>query len=1049
MSRPYVPLLCKSNYSFLEGASHPEELVETASAHGLPAVGLTDRDGVYGVVRGWARTKSLEEGSRTRVIVGADVSVDDGTRIALLATTRAGYANLTRLLTRGRMRCEKGESVVGWDEVCQRAEGLIALWGAGESALAAAGREPRGLAFELKEAFGDRLYAAVTRHDRPGDLDREERVRARARYYGLPEVAAIEVLYHDASRRALQDVLTAVRHKSTLTETGRRLLPNDRHALATPREFSERFGDMPDAVDRTLEIADRCAFGLEQLRYRYPSERLPDGTTSMEFLRQQTHEGARWRYGGEIPASVWTQVERELDVIETLDYPGYFLTMCEIVRWCREQKILCQGRGSAANSAVCFCLGVTAVDPVRMDLLFERFLSVERAEPPDIDLDIQHGRREEVIQHVYDKYGRTHAAMVANVIRYRSRSAVRDVGKALGLPVASLERIAKLLGYHGAFGDEALELAGLDPSLRLHRHLLDLVAQLADFPRHLSIHPGGFLLGHEPVHDLVPIENATMDDRTVIQWDKYDVEELGLFKVDLLGLGALTHLDLCFRLLQQHQNIALSMATMPVGDAQTYEMVSRGDTVGVFQIESRAQMAMLPRLQPRVFYDLVIEVAIVRPGPITGDMVHPYLRRRRGDEEVTYPHPCLEPVLAKTLGVPLFQEQVMKLAVVAADYTAGEADQLRRDMAAWRSKGKLEGHREKLLTRMVAKGIAPEFAERVFNQIKGFGEYGFPESHAASFALISYATSYLRTHHPSTSLCGLLNAQPMGFYSPATLVEDAKRHGVTVRPVSVTESDWDCTQEPCEWEGAAEGESEWVVTPEPFAVRMGARFVKGLRELDWARVALARTQGPFGSLEGFVRRTRIPRLGLERLAEAGAFEVFGLTRRDALWAVKGLAPTIGEALSLPTGEAAIGLPSLDGFDTVAWDYRASGHSTRDHPLATIRDDLRRQGLPTARELNRLTDGSITRYAGIVICRQRPMTAKGVTFMTLEDETGFVNLVVWEAVFQRFAVIAKTQPFLGVTGKVQSAEGVTHFVANSLWAPEVPRAPIKRDSRDFR
>ncbi|WP_337289074.1 error-prone DNA polymerase, partial [Candidatus Methylomirabilis sp.] len=635
--------------------------------------------------------------------------------------------------------------------------------------------DPDEVAGQLRDAFGDRLYAFLARHRQADEVRTEARLRARAARYGLSLVAATEVLYHTQARRPLQDVLTAIRHGVTVSSAGRRLKPNAEHDLKPPSDFAALFVDDPAAVARTEEVAVRCAFSLTELRYRYPSERLQDGTTSAQRLRQLTFEGAKHRYGGEVPPDVLRQLEMELHLIDALDYPGYFLTMWEIVEFCRQRGILCQGRGSAASSAVCYCLSITAIDPVRMGLLFERFISKERAEPPDIDLDIQHNRREEVIQHVYDTYGRSHAAMVANVIRYRPRSAVRDVGKALGLPETSLDRLARLLSHHGDIEPEALRQAGLDPETPLHRHLLRLTNEILETPRHLSIHPGGFLLGHDPIWTIVPIENATMPDRTVIQWDKDDLEALGLFKVDLLGLGALSHLNLTFRLLKQHRGLELDMATIPPNDPTTFEMIQRADTVGVFQIESRAQMAMLPRLRPRAFYDLVIEVSIVRPGPITGGMVHPYLRRRRGEESVLYPHPSLQPVLEKTLGVPLFQEQVMRLAMIAADYTPGEADQLRRDMAAWRGPGRIERHRERLISRMRAKGIAAEFAERVFSQIRGFGEYGFPESHAASFALIAYATAWLKRHYPAEFTCALLNAQPMGFYAPATIVEDAKR----------------------------------------------------------------------------------------------------------------------------------------------------------------------------------------------------------------------------------------------------------------------------------
>ncbi|MGD2064573.1 MAG: PHP domain-containing protein, partial [Nitrospirota bacterium] len=615
----YVPLWCKSNYSFLEGASHPEELVERAHGLGLPAFALTDRDGVYGIVRAHVRAAELG----VRLIVGAQVTVDDGTTLLLLARDRGGYGNLCRLLTTGRRRAPKGESRVGWGGVCEAAPGLIGLWGGAPSRLAAEAA-PDAVAGPLRDAFGDRLYALVARHRAAGEREAEARIRRRAARYGLPIVATTEVLYHERARRPLQDVLTCIRQRVSLTTAGRRLRQNAEHALPPAAVIATLFADDPAAVARTREAAERCTFSLAEIRYRYPAERLPDGTSAAVWLRRLTFEGARERYGGRVPAAVRRQLDKELALIAALDYGGYFLTMREIVEFCREHQILCQGRGSAANSAVCYCLGITAIDPVRMGLLFERFLSKERAEPPDIDLDIQHDRREEVIQHVYARYDRDHAAMVANVIRYRPKSAVRDVGKALGLPATAMDRLARHLAHRHALDEVALTEAGLDPSAPGHRHLLRLTGEILDFPRHLSIHPGGFLLGHTPVSELVPIENGAMADRTVIQWDKYDVEALGLFKVDLLGLGALTHLDRCFRLLADHRGVALSMATLPADDPATFEMACRGDTVGVFQIESRAQMAMLPRLRPRCFYDLVIEVSIVRPGPITGGMVHPY-----------------------------------------------------------------------------------------------------------------------------------------------------------------------------------------------------------------------------------------------------------------------------------------------------------------------------------------------------------------------------------------------------------------------------------------
>jgi len=1027
----YVPLWCKSNFSFLEGASHPDEFVDEAYRLGLPALALTDRDGVYGVVR--AHVKAREVG--LKVIIGSQITVDDGSAIVLLAQDRGGYANLCQLITKGRLRSEKGESVATWDEVCAHASGLVALWG-GDQSLVVGEAAPDQVAGKIRDAFADRLYGLIARHRREEEVTQEARLRERATRYGMPLVAANEVLYHTPVRRRLQDVLTAIRLGIPVASCGHKLKPNTEYGLKSPYAFAQLFGDDPAAFNRTLEIAERCNFSLNEIRYRYPSEQLPDGTTSAEWLRRQTFNGARRRYGEKIPDKIVMQIEKELEIIEALDYPGYFLTMWEIVEFCRVNDILCQGRGSAANSAVCYCLGVTAVDPVHMGLLFERFISKERAEPPDIDLDIEHDRREEVIQHVYQKYGRDRAAMVANVVRYRSRSALRDVGKALGLSETALDRVAKFVSSYEHVRPEALEQMGLDTSGGLHEHLLQLSNEILDFPRHLSIHPGGFLLGHEPIPDMVPIENATMPERTVIQWDKEDVEDLGLFKVDLLGLGGLTQLDLCFRLLRENRGVELSMATIPPKDEATFDMICKSDTVGVFQIESRAQMAMLPRLRPRNFYDLVIEISIVRPGPITGGMVHPYLRRRQDKEKVEFPHPSLKPVLEKTLGVPLFQEQVMRLAMVAADYSPGEADQLRRDMAAWHRTGRMERHRERLITRMQAKGIAVEFAERVFEQIRGFGEYGFPESHAASFALIAYATAWLKCHYPAEFACSLLNAQPMGFYMPATIVEDAKRHHVVVRSIDVQVSDWDCTLEPCPESAGG------------YAVRMGLRYVKGLGEGEWERIVRARAVAAFASLHDFVRRTGLDEGSLSALAEAGAFDSLQVDRRTALWDVRRLARMQKESLSLPARERKPDFTALSDFEEVSWDYRRTSHSARRHPLEPMRASLVRHGLPDARTVASMPNGAKVRYAGLVICRQRPGTAGGVVFMTLEDETGFVNVVVWESVFQRYPVFAKTVSFLGITGKLQAEDGVVHLVAEELWEPRLELKPTSTRSRDF-
>lgn len=1031
-SATYAPLWCKSNYSFLEGASHPDELVETAHQLGLRALALTDRDGVYGMVR--AHVKARELGFH--LIVGSEITLQDETNLVLLAMTRKGYANLCRLISDGRLRSPKGTSRVSWEEVCEHADDLIALWGGPNSALA--GMEEPEMSGPMRDAFGDRLHALLTRHEAAGETRLEHRIRERAKNMGLATVAGMEVLYHTTARRDLQDVMTCIRHGVTLANAGRLTKPNAGHALRAPDDFLRLYADDPDSVLRTLEISNRCQFSLAEIRYRYPLENLPGDTTPSQWLRQLVMQGAAQRYPSGLKVDAQQQLEKELTLIRDLDYEGYFLTMWEIVRFCRENDILCQGRGSAANSVVCYCLGITAIDPVSMGLLFERFISRERAEPPDIDLDIEHDRREEVVQHVYRKHGRRHAAMVANFIRYRTRSALRDVGRALGFPETSIERLARHAPHYEKPEQGMFNNAGLDLNTPAFRHLLRLTAEIQNMPRHLSIHPGGFLLGHEPVSDLVPVENATMPDRTVIQWDKEDVEDLGLFKVDLLGLGALNVVHRCFDLIKRHEGKELTLATIPPDDQPTYEMIQRADTVGVFQIESRAQMSMLPRLKPKDYYDLVIEVSIVRPGPITGGMVHPYLRRRNEEEEITYPHDCLKPVLKKTLGIPLFQEQVMQLAMIAADYTPGEADQLRRDMAAWRSAGRIERHQQRLIERMTRKGIPREFAERVFEQIRGFGEYGFPESHAASFALIAYATSWMKCHHPAAFLCAMLNAQPMGFYSAATLVQDGQRHGVEIRPVDVQTSNWDCTLE--RQSGSGEGH----------AVRMGLCYVRGLSEAVGERVMAVRRGRPFQSLDDFARRTGFSTEIMSHLTESGAFECFRSERRNTLWNVLSLETANGEQESLDLDLAGpdVDFGALDSLETIRWDREFTGHSPRGHPLAPLRDELNRRGLPDASTINHLQDGSRVHYAGMVICRQRPGTANGVVFMTLEDETGFVNLVIWEKVFQKFQILARTESLLGVSGKLQNQSGVTHLIAQRLWSPRLRSRPIPQKSRDF-
>ncbi len=1078
----YVPLWVKTNHSFLEGASFPEELVERAHELGLPAIAITDRDGVYGLVRAHMRAKDLG----VRIITGAQLTLGIDERlhhVIALAKTRHGYADLCRALSRGHARCEKGESLVHIADI-EEACDLLFLCTTPESLRKLGRNQPPSS-----------LFALCARHLRDHERPLERGLRDVARELDVRVLGANEVLYHDKARRPLQDILACIRAGKVLSEAGHTIRANAEHDLKTAEQMAHVFGDDPDCLRLTLDIADQCGFSLDDIRYRYPEESLPSGQTEQGWLRELTFLGARNRYGDNVPSDVRAQIERELTIIRLLDYGGYFLTMHEIVQYCREKNILCQGRGSAANSAVCFCLGITAIDPVRMDLLFERFLSVERAEPPDIDLDIEHDRREEVIQHVYEKYGRRHAAMVANVIRYRIRSAVRDVGKVLGLPRTDLETATRLLRHRDdVLNPELLREAGLEKDAPATGLLWSLASQILDFPRHLSIHPGGFLLGHRPVDEIVPIEPATMEARTVIQWDKYDVENLALFKVDLLGLGALTCIHHAFDLLHAHQGLSIEMATVPAEDRATYDMISAGDTVGVFQIESRAQMAMLPRLRPSTFYDLVIEVAIVRPGPIQGDMVHPYLRRRKGEEEILYPHPKLERILKKTLGVPIFQEQVMKLAVEAAGYTPGEADQLRRDMAAWRRSGRIEKHRTRMIPRMLAEGIPEEFAERVFSQIRGFGEYGFPESHAASFALLAYVTAWLKCHHHEAFTCAILNAQPMGFYTPATLVEDAKRHGVQVLPIDINKSHWDCTLEVIADTDAASSilrsktqptgaspamtdiraaetsdrfESSFTpelpLTPPPWAcgstailsprdtkagtgVRMGLRYVKGLGVVERERIES--TIAPYPNLATFVRETGLNKKALHALAESGAFECFGLNRRDAIWQVRSFSRFTKDSLPLEPASSQISFASLMNEDQVIWDYRASHHSTRGHPMRGLREILQSRGFPNAENIRACSHGENLSYVGMVICRQRPGTASGVTFFTLEDETGFVNVVVWKKIFDRYAALAKTASLLGVTGEIQKADGVIHLIAKALWTPDVAIASETHRSRDF-
>ncbi len=1016
MSRtPSTLLQVASHFSLLRGASSADELFATAAAQGWKALAITDRNTVAGLVRAHLAAKAT--GLRHIPAARLDLTRADGTPGAsLLVYPRdpAGWGELTTLLTIGKRRAGKGQCRIGWEDVAAHAAGLEAVL------------VPARLTAADAEAFADifprsgRIGLALRRL--PGEAARIARLDALARRLALPAVALADTLYHAPSRQMLADVLACIRLKCTIDTLGaRRTRHADRHLLP-PGEMARRFAHHPQALAEVERLVERLAFSLADLSYQYPEERPDPSLTPQETLERLTREGAAQRYPHGVPPAVEAQLAHELGLIRQMGYAPYFLTVHAIVRFARSRGILCQGRGSAANSAVCYVLGITAIDPVRSELLFERFISTERNEPPDIDVDFEHERREEVIQWIYDHYGRDRAALTAVVSRFRSRGAVREVGKALGLPEDVTAALAgQVWGWssEGVAERHATDL-GLDPSDRRLALTLALARELIGTPRHLSQHPGGFVLTEAPLHRLVPIEPAAMADRQVIEWEKDDIEALGFMKVDVLGLGMLGCMRRAFALLRAHRGLDLELATIPAEDPATYAMIRRADTLGVFQIESRAQMAMLPRLKPATFYDLVIEVAIVRPGPIQGDMVHPYLRRREGKEPVSFPSPALERVLGKTLGVPLFQEQAMKVAIVCAGFTPSEADALRRAMATFKFTGGVSHFRDKLVAGMVARGYDAAFAEKTFRQIEGFGSYGFPESHAASFALIAYASSWMKCHHPEVFACALLNSQPMGFYAPAQIVRDARDHGVEVRPVCVAASAWDCTLE------AAGGRR--------LALRLGFRMVKGLAEADAERILAARAG--VSDLALLHRRSGASRVAFERLAEADAFRALGLPRRQALWAVKGLGeaplPLFAAADAAQQGpEPQVALKPMPEGAEVVEDYRATALTLRAHPLAFLRAELARTGHRPLAELARTPDGRPFRGAGIILVRQKPGSAKGVMFITLEDETGQANLVIWPQLFEAERRLILAASMLGVRGVVQREGEVIHLVARRL------------------
>ncbi|MGH6811399.1 MAG: error-prone DNA polymerase [Methylocella sp.] len=1018
----YAELQCTSHFSFLRGASSCAELFAEAARLGIEALAIVDRNSLAGIVRAHEAAKT----TGVRPIVGCRLDLTDGMSVLVYPADRPAYARLCRLLSLGKKRGGKAQCCLDWSDVAAYGEGLIAVLVPDEADDSCALRLRR-----LTEAFGDRAYLALTLRRRPNDALRLRELSNMAALARVPTVVTNDVLFHVPARRILQDVVTCVRHNCTIDEAGFR---RERHAdryLKPPGEMARLFGHYPEALARTITIAERCRFSLDELAYQYPLEATMPGLTPQQALERLTREGAAERYPEGVPDKVTTILTHELRLIEKLGYAPYFLTVNAIVRFARGQDILCQGRGSAANSAVCYVLGITSIDPERNDLLFERFVSEERREPPDIDVDFEHERREIVMQWVFDTYGRDHAALCATVICYRAKGALRDVGKALGLPEDLIKMLSSQVWGWSEQGVEEKHAKDLNLNLgdRRLRLAMDLARELIGAPRHLSQHPGGFVLTHDRLDELVPIEPAAMQDRQVIEWDKDDIDALRFMKVDCLALGMLSCMKRGFDLLAEHKGITLDLATIPAEDPKIYAMIRRADTLGVFQIESRAQMAMLPRIKPRTFYDLVIEVAIVRPGPIQGDMVHPYLRRREGKEEVVYPKPELEKVLGKTLGVPLFQEQAMRVAIACAGFTPSEADQLRRSMATFKHTGGVSKFRDKLVTGMVAKGYERDYAEKTFKQLEGFGSYGFPESHAASFALIAYASSWLKCHHPDVFCAALLNAQPMGFYAPAQIVRDAHDHGVEVRPVCVNASRWDCTLEPTGGEGR-------------FAVRLGLRMVHGLANADAAAIVAARADLPFACVDDLRRRAGAPAASLVRLAEADAFRPsLKLARREALWAIKALrdeplplfaAASLREARTVPEiHEPAVALRPMTAGGEVVEDYGHVGLTLRSHPVSFLREDLRRQRIVTCAEAMQARDGRSLRTAGLVLVRQMPGSAKGVMFITIEDETGIANLVIWPKLYERQRRVILSARMMAVHGRIQREGEVVHLVAHRL------------------
>jgi error-prone DNA polymerase len=1022
----YAELHALSNFTFLRGASHPEELVETAVALGYEALAITDECTMSGIVR--AHTAAKEHGLK-KLIVGSELRLQSGRKLVVLVQNRTGYAALCELVTKARRAAEKGSYELTRLAFEDGLPGCLILW---------VPDEDYDLDVEdhwIRETFRDRLWIAVELLADGRQEHQLKRLRAIGERLKLPLVACGDVHMHRRSRRILQDTLTAIREGVTLDNAGFALYPNGERHLRSLEVVQHIYP--AELLLETRRIADTINFSLDELCYEYPDEVVPPGATPAGYLRQLTEEGMQRRWPGAVPSKVVKIVEHELELIAELRYEPYFLTVYDIVAFARSQNILCQGRGSAANSAVCYCLGITEVDPDRMSMLVERFISKERNEPPDIDVDFEHERREEVIQYIYAKYGRDRAALAATIITYRPRSALRDVGKTLGLSDLQVSRLARSMQWWDGqrIDDSRVLEAGLDPESPIIKRLLYLVRELLGFPRHLSQHVGGFVISNGPLFELVPVENAAMPDRTVIQWEKTDLEDLGLLKVDVLGLGMLTAIRRSFDLIREFDGRELSLATVPAEDPLVYDMICHGDTMGVFQIESRAQMAMLPRLRPRCYYDLVIEVAIIRPGPIQGDMVHPYLRRRNGEEAVDYPSEAVKGVLQRTLGVPIFQEQVMQLAVVAAGFTPGEADRLRRAMAAWKRRGGLGPFEEKLISGMRERGYEEEFARQIFRQIEGFGEYGFPESHSASFALLVYVSAWLKCHTPAAFTAALLNSQPMGFYSASQLTQEARRQGVEIHKVDINQSHWDCTLE-SDTDGAA-------------ALRLGLRQVKGLAEKAGRCVVDARPTVGYSNIQALLEATGLGRRELNALASAGALESLAGHRHQARWAVAGVEEPTPLFASLDRYEAAALLRKpTEGQDIVA-DYQSLGMTLERHPLHLLRHRLDRYNYRQAGGLLDLSTGSNVNVAGLVITKQRPGTASGVTFVTLEDETGYMNLIVWKQVAENFRPALLNARLMGIRGELQKEGEVIHVIARQLVDHTEMLGNLLVTSRDFR